>query len=110
MSTPVDLCNYRSNMKYYHINSFTSELFRGNPAGVCLLDNDIPDTTKQEIAAETKHPETAFVLKNGKGYHLRWFTPQVEVSLCGHATLAAAHVLWLENKVPEAEAIRFETL
>jgi PhzF family phenazine biosynthesis protein len=97
-------------MKYYHIDAFTSELFRGNPAGVCLLNHDIPDAIKQKIAAETGHPETAFVRKNGKGYSLRWFTPNVEVSLCGHATLAAAHALWQENEVPTSETIHFETL
>ncbi|MGD1094409.1 MAG: PhzF family phenazine biosynthesis protein [Bryobacteraceae bacterium] len=77
----------------YQVDAFTSRLFRGNPAAICPLDQWLPDETLQSIAAENNLAETAFYVPNGKGYHLRWFTPQVEVDLCGHATLAAAHVI-----------------
>ncbi len=81
---------------YYHVDAFTRERFHGNPAGVCLLDAWLPDETLLSIAAENRHSETAFVLPQGEEYALRWFTPTTEVSLCGHATLAAAHVLAAE--------------
>jgi len=82
-------------MKFYQVDSFTNELFRGNPAGVCLLqDNWLPDALMQSIAAENNLSETAFVINEGSSLAIRWFTPTVEVPLCGHATLAAAHVLF----------------
>ncbi len=77
----------------YQVDAFTSELFRGNPAAVCPLEKWLPDETLQSIAAENNLAETAYYIPNGGGYHLRWFTPGVEVDLCGHATLAAAHVI-----------------
>ena len=80
-------------MKYFIVDAFTDELFKGNPAGVCLLDKWIPDEALQSIAAENNLAETAFVVNNGNGYDLRWFTPAVEVDLCGHATLASGFVL-----------------
>src|SRR5271169_5785146 len=77
----------------YQVDAFTSRLFGGNPAAVCPLDEWLPDATLQAIAAENNLAETAYyVPKNGK-YQLRWFTPGVEVDLCGHATLATAHVI-----------------
>jgi PhzF family phenazine biosynthesis protein len=78
---------------YYHVDAFARERFHGNPAGVCLLETWLPDETLLGIAAENRHSETAFVMPHGAGYELRWFTPHVEVSLCGHGTLAAGHVL-----------------
>ncbi len=76
---------------YYHIDSFTDELFSGNPAGVCILDAFLPPETMQKIAAENRHSETAFVVRRADSdFDLRWFTPEVEDDLCGHATLAAA--------------------
>lgn len=97
-------------MKLYHVDAFTSELFKGNPAGVCILPpEDIPDEQKQLIAAELKHAETAFVLIGEDAISLRWFTPEKEVDLCGHATLSAAHILWEQNFVPAFEPIRFNT-
>lgn len=78
----------------YQIDAFTGELFRGNPAAVCPLSEWLPDETMQAIAAENNLSETAFFVPKGKGYHLRWFTPAIEVDLCGHATLATAHVLF----------------
>ena len=82
-------------MKYYIVDAFTDELFSGNPAGVCLVDKPLDDATMQRIAEENNLSETAFVKPNdyGPGYDLRWFTPETEIDLCGHATLAAAYVL-----------------
>ncbi len=77
----------------YQVDAFTGRLFRGNPAAVCPLEEWLPDETLQSIAAENNLAETAFYVPNGGSYHLRWFTPAVEVDLCGHATLAAAHVI-----------------
>jgi len=81
-------------IKIYQVDAFTTEIFSGNPAGVCILENWLPDQTMQAIAAENNLAETAFAVKTGESYHLRWFTPSVEVDLCGHATLATAHVLY----------------
>jgi PhzF family phenazine biosynthesis protein len=77
----------------YQIDAFTSVPFKGNPAGVCLLQKSMPDEWMQCVAMEMNLSETAFLLPEGEGYRLRWFTPAVEVDLCGHATLASAHVL-----------------
>ncbi|MFP4431435.1 MAG: PhzF family phenazine biosynthesis protein [Spirochaetota bacterium] len=80
-------------MDIFVVDAFTTEAFRGNPAGVCILAEDRPDTWKQGLARELNHPETAFLRPLREGYELRWFTPTVEVPLCGHATLAGAHIL-----------------
>ena len=81
-------------VKMYQVDAFTGELFKGNPAAVCLLDHWLDDIIMQSIAAENNLAETAFVLRNGDGFAIRWFTPTVEVDLCGHATLASAHVIF----------------
>ena len=82
----------------YIVDAFTDQPFRGNPAGVMLLTSDFPaDEWMQDLAAELRHAETAFVLPFGDEWKLRWFTPKVEVDLCGHATLATAHVLGGDN-------------
>lgn len=78
----------------YQIDAFASKLFEGNPAAVCPLDKWLPDRIMQSIAAENNLSETAFFVPRGNGFHIRWFTPISEVDLCGHATLAAAHVLF----------------
>lgn len=78
----------------HQIDAFTSELFRGNPAAVCPLDEWLPAATMQAIAAENNLSETAFYVPKGDSYELRWFTPSVEIDLCGHATLAAASVIF----------------
>jgi len=79
---------------YYHVDSFTEELFAGNPAGVCILSAFPTNIVMQKIAAENRHSETAFVVPRADGdFDLRWFTPAVEDDLCGHATLASAYVL-----------------
>lgn len=80
---------------YYHIDAFTSKIFSGNPAAVCLLDKWLDDKTLLCIAAENNLSETAFIIPaSDSRYHLRWFTPEVEVDLCGHATLASAFVIF----------------
>ena len=82
-------------MRYYHIDSFSKEVFKGNPAGVCILENDwLSDQCLQNIAAENCLSETAFILKKDGQYHIRWFAPLAEVYLCGHATLAAAYAVF----------------
>ncbi|KOF57537.1 phenazine biosynthesis protein [Clostridium sp. DMHC 10] len=80
-------------MKYYVVDAFADEVFKGNPAGVCVLDNPIDDSTMQKIAGENNLSETAFVVKNGNSYNLRWFTPRAEIDLCGHATLGTSYVI-----------------
>jgi PhzF family phenazine biosynthesis protein len=79
---------------YYHVDAFTSRQFAGNPAGVCPLQGWLPDETLQKIAFENNLSETAFFVARGDGFDLRWFTPAIEVDLCGHATLAAAFVIF----------------
>lgn len=77
----------------YQVDAFTSRLFRGNPAAICPLEGWLPDETLQAIASENNLSETAYYVPNGSSYKLRWFTPGAEVDLCGHATLATAHVI-----------------
>jgi PhzF family phenazine biosynthesis protein len=93
---------------YYHVDAFASRPFSGNPAGVCPLPEWLPDATLQQIAAENRHSETAFFVGEGGVYDLRWFTPTVEVDLCGHATLAAAHVIF-RHLGYAGERIRFRS-
>lgn len=92
----------------YHVDAFTEAAFGGNPAAVCPLQDWLPEATMQAVAAENNLSETAFFVPNGSGYHLRWFTPTVEVDLCGHATLAAAYVI-ATHLDPAAETIRFDS-
>ena len=83
------------NQKIYQVDAFASKLYEGNPAAVCVLDSWLSDESMQNIAMENNLAETAFLVKNEDGsYQLRWFTPFIEVDLCGHATLASAHVLF----------------
>ena len=96
-------------MKLYQIDAFTDKPFRGNPAGVCLLEKEQDEAWMQDLAAEMNLSETAFILEEGAAYRLRWFTPAVEVSLCGHATLASAHALWQEEGLEAGAKIRFAT-
>ncbi|MCL2528845.1 MAG: PhzF family phenazine biosynthesis protein [Coriobacteriia bacterium] len=96
-------------MKYFHVDVFTDQLFSGNPAGVCLLDEWPADELLQSIAFENNLSETAFLVKLEEHYHLRWFTPLIEVDLCGHATVASASVLF-EFVETEATELSFETL
>ena len=92
----------------YQIDAFTAERFRGNPAAVCILQEWLPDETMQNIAAENNLAETAFVVSKGNSHELRWFTPKVEVDLCGHATLATAFV-FKEHLNYEPEEMSFRT-
>jgi PhzF family phenazine biosynthesis protein len=90
------------------VDAFTDTAFKGNPAAVCILDRERDDAWMQDVAKEMNLSETAFLLHHPDGFGLRWFTPAVEVALCGHATLASAHALW-EERVLETDA-RFHTL
>lgn len=96
--------------KIYQVDAFTTEKFKGNPAVVCLLDHPADDHWMQAIAAEMNLSETAFVLPTTDGFSLRWFTPTTEVDLCGHATLAAAHVLFETGVLQKSQQAVFETL
>src|SRR5690554_3226576 len=93
-------------MEIYQIDAFTREIFKGNPAAVVPLDDWINARTMQKIAAENNLSETAFYCKQRDGsFEIRWFTPQTEVNLCGHATLAAAHVIFSSEEIKENEVI-----
>jgi len=81
-------------LQVYHVDAFADEVFKGNPARVCPLDKWLDDATMQNIASEYNVSETAFFVKEDEGYHIRWFSPNKEVELCGHATLAAAFVIF----------------
>lgn len=98
-------------MRIFVVDAFTDRPFRGNPAGVCLVEEAVEEGWMQRVAAEMRHSETAFVrpLEVLGEFELRWFTPEVEVRLCGHATLAAAHVLFTEWIAAWDKPIRFHT-
>jgi PhzF family phenazine biosynthesis protein len=91
------------------VDTFTDEPFRGNPAAVCLLGAPAEDAWMQSVAAEMRHAETAFLVRGSDAWSLRWFTPEVEVDLCGHATLASAHVLWSVGHAAPDTALAFDT-
>lgn len=96
-------------MKQYVVDAFTDKVFAGNPAAVCVMDKWLEDGTMQSIAMENSLSETAFVVKEGSHWHLRWFTPGGEIDLCGHATLATAFVLM--NFVDcDMQEVHFDTL
>ena len=97
-------------MKIYQVDAFTDKPFTGNPAGVCVLPGPKDDTWMQNVAREMNLSETAFLQQQADGFRLRWFTPAVEVELCGHATLAAAHTLWEAGLLARRETARFHTL
>ena len=93
----------------YQVDSFTAVPFAGNPAGVCLLPAPAEPGWMQKVAAEMNLSETAFLVRQADGFDLRWFTPAAEVDLCGHATLASAHILWQAGLLGPAEQARFHT-
>lgn len=93
----------------FHVDAFTAKPFAGNPAGVCILPEPCDEIWMQKIAQEMNLSETAFLHKQKDGFNLRWFTPAVEVDLCGHATLASAHVLWEAGYLEEKQQARFYT-
>ncbi len=96
-------------MKLYHVDAFTDKPFHGNPAAVCVLSRARNDDWMQKVAMEMNLSETAFVLQEADGFRLRWFTPKVEVELCGHATLASAHVLYETGLLDKKLTARFFT-
>lgn len=96
-------------LQIFQVDAFTDTPFKGNPAAVCLLTESKTDSWMQHVAAEMNLAETAFLLRQADGYNLRWFTPMVEVDLCGHATLASAHILWETGLLPLTEPARFHT-
>ena len=96
-------------LRIYQVDAFTGRLFGGNPAAVVPLESWLDAATMQSIALENNLAETAFFVPEGDGFRLRWFTPEVEVKLCGHATLASAHVLFTILE-PGRRAVKFETL
>ena len=91
------------------VDAFTSKSFAGNPAAVCVLTSPQDDRWMQSVAAEMNLSETAFLIKQEQHYSLRWFTPATEVPLCGHATLASAHVLWTEGYASTGQKLQFAT-
>jgi PhzF family phenazine biosynthesis protein len=97
------------NLPIYQVDAFTSELFKGNPAAVCPLEKWLPDEVMQQLAIENNLSETAFIVPEGEGYRIRWFTPGTEVKLCGHATVATAHILFSELNYTK-ETILFHSL
>lgn len=97
-------------LELYHVDAFAEQIFQGNPAAVCILDAWLPDQIMQAIAGELNLSETAFCVARGDGdYRIRWFTPSTEVKLCGHATLASAHVLF-EHADFDSDLVRFHSL
>jgi PhzF family phenazine biosynthesis protein len=92
----------------YQVDAFASRVFKGNPAAICILPDWLPDPVMQNVAFENNLAETAFLVRKETGYHLRWFTPKVEVDLCGHATLATAYVVFNFLK-PGVSSVDFQT-
>src|SRR6266480_3909518 len=93
----------------FQVDAFTDRPFAGNPAGVCVLPGAGDERWMQQVAQEMNLSETAFLHRQADGFHLRWFTPAVEVDLCGHATLASAHVLWEAGYLKPGQPARFHT-
>src|ERR1700704_1854527 len=96
-------------MEIVTVDAFTDRAFSGNPAAICILDSFPDDAWMQSVAREMNLSETAFLVRRGDDWDLRWFTPTVEVDLCGHATLASAHVLWQDGHLKPGEPITFQT-
>jgi PhzF family phenazine biosynthesis protein len=97
-------------LRIFQADAFTDKAFAGNPAAVCILTESRDDSWMQNLAREMNLSETAFLRKKADGYDLRWFTPAVEVALCGHATLASSHILWETEMLAAGEQARFHTL
>jgi PhzF family phenazine biosynthesis protein len=96
-------------IEIFQVDAFTDKLFSGNPAAVCPLKDWLPDSTMQKIASENNLSETAFFIPEEDHYHIRWFTPATEVDLCGHATLATAHVIYCHLEQKKANLIQFNS-
>jgi PhzF family phenazine biosynthesis protein len=98
----------QTRLRMYQVDAFSSKIFAGNPAAICPLEEWLTDAQMQSIATENNLSETAFFVREGDGYRLRWFTPTVEVDLCGHATLATAFII-LNQLTPSENSVRFQT-
>ena len=98
----------RLHIPLFHVDAFTEQPFRGNPAAVCLLESWLDEDLLRRVATENNLSATAFVVTTGNSYELRWFTPLCEIKLCGHATLAAAHLL-LNDRQPPRDWVTFKT-
>jgi PhzF family phenazine biosynthesis protein len=96
-------------IRIVQVDAFTNRPFAGNPAAVCVLKEPKPEPWMRDVAREMNLSETAFLTPQNGGYHLRWLTPSVEVDLCGHATVASAHVLWEDGHLPRGTQARFHT-
>ncbi|MGE5235038.1 MAG: PhzF family phenazine biosynthesis protein [Acidobacteriota bacterium] len=96
-------------LRFTQVDAFASEPFTGNPAAVVVTGSHLDERLMAQVAREMNLSETAFLVPEGDGYSLRWFTPEVEVELCGHATLASAHVLWQEGHLSSTDSARFHT-
>ena len=96
-------------IRIVQVDAFTSRPFAGNPAAVCVLREFAAESWMRDVAREMNLSETAFLVREDGGFRLRWFTPAVEVELCGHATLASAHVLWEDGHLPAGGQARFQT-
>ena len=96
-------------IKIFQVDAFADKPFIGNPAAVCILEKQIEEPWMQDVASEMNLSETAFLYRVEDGFNLRWFTPTLEVELCGHATLASAHVLWERGYLKPSEGARFHT-
>lgn len=98
-----------SGQRFTQVDAFTSRPYAGNPAAVCVLPSPVDPLWMQQVAREMNLAETAFLIRRPDGYSLRWFTPTTEVDLCGHATLASAHVLWEDGHLPPDQPVSFHT-
>jgi len=96
-------------MKFYQVSAFSTDPFKGNPAGICVLEKLIDKEEMQKIARVTNLPATAFIFQALDSFQLRWFTPNSELPLCGHATLASAYIIWEKGLLPKTEKIVFHT-
>jgi PhzF family phenazine biosynthesis protein len=96
-------------MQLFQVNAFVETPFEGNPAAVCVLNAERDDAWMQSVALEMNLSETAFIRPKADGFGLRWFTPAIEVDICGHATLASSHILWTEGFVEKSKPVRFHT-
>src|SRR6516164_4590369 len=96
-------------IRIVQVDAFTNRPFAGNPAAVCVLQSARPEQWMRDVAREMNLSETAFLVPQDDGFHLRWFTPAVEVDLCGHATVASAHVLWEDGHLAANAQARFHT-
>ena len=96
-------------IRIVQVDAFTDKPFAGNPAAVCVLPHPVPEEWMRNVAREMNLSETAFLTPHDGGFRLRWFTPAVEVDLCGHATVASAHVLWEDGHLPPGQQARFHT-